>query len=993
LAQAVSVTTIKLGATAVGAPQCDAKDFVAASLHHREHTPMWSPVVNGIQAGLIVEIQGHSDATLNGVIGQVQEVFPAEEECLVLPASTGEPVRIKIREVREANCSEVQANLSDGHLDLMLGPRSNAAAISEVMKSSLAHKGFCSIRVLQNAADVQQAASAVLDAASQRELARLPSEIEEGYLGRGGLARVTWLDSMEETALTRSLGSYDNSLSILAEILQVDCENMCGKAVTERSAAMVCTTLPAALEEEYPPPRATNDELLQFYSTWTRGVLRLVLFLGPEAGTVVLTRKAKCSQKSVPEECVFEAPANTLLILREDCFEYSLEEPLEGDAVWMQVFLLEPAAEWNLDGEFTGDMSVMRPLVDGPPPPTSEQVAVCAVALQAGANFGDSAKEWSGYVAGVDGQLEMPLSRFDYAPYYCDDPSSLIMGLQTFVRHFSVQEGIELFDHKYFEVSISEASAMDPMHRQVLEVAALGLAQIGIDKKYCNKTSTHASCSVGNDKQEWNFESMVRPGSVAVNNQLAITSNRVSYTFNLKGGNYVCDTACSSSLVATHLGKRNLLDKRWDPIEFHIGMGTGLTLSVGSFIHGSAAGMLSPSGRCLTFNASANGYNRGDGTGGIIIKAGEFRDERVALLRGSEMGQDGRSASMSAPNGPAQERCSLGALKEAKMTPPESTVWECHGTGTALGDPIEVGAVRKVQIKHQRSEPLMIGTSKSNLGHLEGSAAVIAMCKCCMVCYHIHAAPTIHFRVLNPHLDHAMFDAFFCTEVNPYRYNSGHCQVSSFGVGGTNGHAIFWGESIHGDDEDRGEQLLKRVKKESGKVIVDGPDPENWHYIGPDIKLSPDSKDPKWTAIVERDPVDKKLTVRWEKKAVSEAAKEDGAEDEAPSQTFFAIIGNFNGWAEDRMFEGPVPGLWYMDVDIPDSGALLFRFLMDGDSSQGIGPVGSAECTRKTAAIEGPKVDVENAWRVDGVPGTVMRVELLSPQPGRYSVNWFKVLA
>merc|ERR1712060_174147 len=140
--------------------------------------------------------------------------------------------------------------------------------------------------------------------------------------------------------------------------------------------------------------------------------------------------------------------------------------------------------------------------------------------------------------------------------------------------------------------------------------------------------------------------------------------------------------------------------------------------------------MVSPQGRCFTFNASANGYLRGEGTSGMYLKYGAGVDEREAVFRSSQVGQDGRSASLTAPNGPAQEEMIARAVKEARMTPPESTVWECHGTGTSLGDPIEVGAVRKIQIKVQRPEPLMMSTSKSNIGHLEGGAAMAGMVKC-----------------------------------------------------------------------------------------------------------------------------------------------------------------------------------------------------------------------------------------------------------------------
>merc|ERR1719401_67240 len=192
--------------------------------------------------------------------------------------------------------------------------------------------------------------------------------------------------------------------------------------------------------------------------------------------------------------------------------------------------------------------------------------------------------------------------------------------------------------------------------------------------------------------------------------------------------------------------------------------------------------------------------------------------ERLAIFRASSIGQDGRSASLTAPNGPAQEEMITRAIREARMTPPESTVWECHGTGTSLGDPIEVGAVRKVQIKMPRSEPLMIASSKSNLGHFEGSAAAIAMCKCTLIVHHTKCAPTLHLKTLNPHLDHTKFEAIFCTETNPYKYRQGHCQVSSFGVGGANGHAIFWGQEHTQQEVDYSKVFMNKLKADKSDL-------------------------------------------------------------------------------------------------------------------------------------------------------------------------------
>merc|ERR1712066_748176 len=179
-----------------------------------------------------------------------------------------------------------------------------------------------------------------------------------------------------------------------------------------------------------------------------------------------------------------------------------------------------------------------------------------------------------------------------------------------------------------------------------------------------------------------------------------------------------------------------------------------------------------------------------------MLKAGDMPDERWAFLRGTQMGQDGRSASLSAPNGPAQEKCIWGAVREARMVPPESTVWDCHGTGTSLGDPIEVGAVRKVQVRMPRVEPLLLGSTKSNIGHLEGGAAMGSITKCIIQCKYAKCYPTLHCHTLNPHLEHAAFEALFQTEDSEMPYIQGHCQVSSFGFGGSNGHGVFWGHNI-----------------------------------------------------------------------------------------------------------------------------------------------------------------------------------------------------
>lgn len=326
------------------------------------------------------------------------------------------------------------------------------------------------------------------------------------------------------------------------------------------------------------------------------------------------------------------------------------------------------------------------------------------------------------------------------------------------------------------------------------------------------------------------------------------------------------------------------------------------------------------------------------------------------------------------------------------MTPPESTVWECHGTGTSLGDPIEVGAVRKVQIKMARKEPLMIGTSKSNIGHLEGSAAMVAICKCCLTVINGKCCPTIHFKTLNAHLDHAAFDAFFATESNPYLFDTGHCQVSSFGVGGTNGHAIFFGEDMRsGRNIDVKKAFLCKLKCLKPKLIVDGGNPETWEYHGMPIALDPNEDPGKWSVQYVKDPFTGEESMEYTKEEEAGPAEAvEGEEEEPTGPEYYSVTANFNEWSDDRMMEGDVPNLYFLDVEVPSEGFVEFRILVEGDTDKQIAPP-TSKCKRKTAEVLGPEADLGTSWLVEAPADTQLRIELLIPTKGQKYLTWYKM--
>jgi len=943
----------------------------------------FQPVVDGLRLGTLVELhglpEGGADGAVEGAKGQLVG-YAREAGSFEVMLTSGATVQVSTEQVRIPKDLK-KSGADDQGFDMLVGPKTPDAAVAEEIATCIFEKGFCVLRMCRGAQDLGKTIQAVKEAGDEGRLGRLPQEVEEGYLGSGGRGKVAWLDPDEPDMLfDEVLELNDKNLSHLAAIFQPFSEDALGKSVDERTPALVSLTLQDDEEDDYPFPMADDKTLGDFLGSWRRGLLRAVHFMGPEACDVLLESRESAKYEALPsqqESVAIAAEPDTILLFRPDCYTYSCTS--EAEALTMMASFLAAAPRFTLSS-WEGDAQLLSEIAGGPPPPSwPEHINVMNCNSRLGACWDGAEMMAAGLQGGCDTVVEIPHTRFDVNFYFCDDPDNVQWGPpRTIQRHTSFVDGTDLFDNKYFEITSAEAGAMDPLQRQVLEVGGACLYQQGISKKVANRTSHHGGCSVGLDKAD--FPGLnVDSGPSAGNNALAIIANRFSFTFNMKGPNYICDTACSASLTATHLAKLMLLERVWDPLEYHIAIGTHLCLSPGPWIGCSMSHMVSPQGRCFTFNATANGYLRGEGTSGQFLKFGADEKEKDAIYRASQCGQDGRSASLTAPNGPAQEEIIGKAIREAHMTPPESTVWECHGTGTSLGDPIEVGAVRKIQIKHDRPEPLMMTTSKSNIGHLEGGAAMAAMCKCVQVVTHTQCFASLHLNQLNPHLEHSTFDAFMETESNSFPFMQGNCHVSSFGFGGTNGHVIYWGRNHARELPGVKEQIILRMKKMAPpEVRPVGDNPDEWESDLPEADVKPG--DQYVIRFSSDDPPDAPL--KWEKKEGYEEAEED---DDA----FFSITGNFNGWEDDRMAPGDVPGQNITTVTVPAGGVLEFRFLKDGDTEKVVCPE-VPNCTRKCAPIIGPEAGLSNSWLVHEAEDTEIQVEILSLN-GKFSVLWFKV--
>nr|AQS99287.1 type I polyketide synthase [Gambierdiscus excentricus] len=944
---------------------------------------VWEPLINGLRPGCLVEIYGLNakqieelEKDVNGELGQLvcysgdKEKFYVNLICGVEGYFSPANVKATAEQKRPGEGG------SEHSFDLLMGPRTESETLGHEISMCLFEKGFCVLRYCQSYKDMDKTIEMLRDMSSDGSLARLPEEVEEGYLGQNCRGKVTWLDyANKELTSDKSLVKADETLSYIASAFQPYSVDVLEEGIDERTPGLICLSLTDDEEPEFPFPEADNTTLGTFLKTWRRTLVRAVSFSGPGSPDVTLDVKdtAKAAQVPKKQESVsIIAQANTVVLFRPDIYEYSCDA--REETLMLMTNFLAQAAELTLT-KIEGETAWLAEVGEGPPPPPGAEAIHVLNSVARLPGFMDC--QWSYYaalMAATDAVIKVPLARGDVDPYWTPNEETY-ESWQTTSKHQSYCEGVDMFDNKHFEISNAEAAGMDPVQRLVLETGAQSLAMIGLTKKITNRKSVHAGCAVGNDKLDWGRipkEVQIGAACGGTSTVLAIISNRFSFCFNLKGPNFVCDTACSASLTSTHCVKGMLKDRLIDPLEWFLSMGAHLVLDpVGGLIGGTQSHMGGPYGRCLTFNASASGYLRGEGVCGMMLKWGNFKGESDSILRATQVGQDGRSASLTAPNGPAQYEMIARAVKEAQMTPPESTVWECHGTGTSLGDPIEVGAVRKIQVRVPRSEPLMLTSNKTNIGHLEGGAAMGGLVKCVLQCKYGRCLPTLHLRTLNPHLEHEAFDAIFETEGASYHYNQGHSQVSSFGFGGSNGHGILWG----GKNEilnDHHKLLMAKIKRMAPEEVrVTGRDFDEWEADFPDPRCK--NGDEFVMEIRQDDPKNK--AAKWEK--VIKDEEDDG--------DFYSIVGNFNEWTDDRMATGDVDGVFTVTVEVPSSGSLEFRFLQDGDSEKVICPHVPVS-SRKTDKIIGPSKET-NKWQIRAKPGSDMRIELFV-KGGKKSVIW-----
>ncbi len=356
------------------------------------------------------------------------------------------------------------------------------------------------------------------------------------------------------------------------------------------------------------------------------------------------------------------------------------------------------------------------------------------------------------------------------------------------------------FDAGFFGISPREAASIDPQHRLLLECTWEALESAGLAPESLRGARGGVFLGMaGNDYANAQLRSgradELLHSHFASGTGHSMASGRLSYLLGMHGPSLTVDTACSSSLVAVHLACQSL---RGGESEIAIAAGVNLILTAEYTRAFHNARMLAPDGRCKAFSADADGFGRAEGCGVVILKRFEDAlrdgDPIMALIRGSAVNQDGPSSGLTAPNGPAQEAVIRAALASARLAPADIGYVEAHGTGTELGDPIEARALGNVFAEERPADnPLLIGSVKSNLGHLEAAAGITGLIKAIETVRRGVVPASLHLGDPNPHIPWEELPLSVVTETTPFPGDESTPRlagVSSFGFSGTNAHVI-----------------------------------------------------------------------------------------------------------------------------------------------------------------------------------------------------------
>lgn len=405
---------------------------------------------------------------------------------------------------------------------------------------------------------------------------------------------------------------------------------------------------------------------------------------------------------------------------------------------------------------------------------------------------------WALLYAGKDAITEIPGDRWNLDQYYSPDPSA---AGKMYTRHGGFVPHLHDFDAAFFRIAPREAASLDPQQRLLLEVSWEALEQAGIAPHRLLGQSVGVFvgiCGIDYWHQLLQQDPSMIDAYLTTGNTHSTAAGRLSYLLGSTGPSMAIDAACASSLVAVHLACQSLRQRECD---LAIVGGVNRILSPEMMVNFCKAKMLSETGRCHSFDASADGFVRSEGCGVVVLKrldeALGDRNFVQAVILGSATNHDGRSSGLTVPNGLAQQAVIRQALKQSRLEPQQVSYLEAHGTGTVLGDSIELEALGQVfgasgtDRAVNRPDPLWIGSVKPNIGHLEAASGMAGLIKVVLALQHQTLPPHLHLRQPNPQINWAQLPLKVPTAPTPWNGPRRIAGVNAFGFSGANAHVVL----------------------------------------------------------------------------------------------------------------------------------------------------------------------------------------------------------
>lgn len=423
-----------------------------------------------------------------------------------------------------------------------------------------------------------------------------------------------------------------------------------------------------------------------------------------------------------------------------------------------------------------------------------DRIAVVGIACHF-PDAGNIQEYWDNLRSGKDSMREVPASRWDWEKYYDARPFETGKSISKWGAFI---DGIENFDPDYFKIPASLAPQIDPLQRQWLEVSAEALADAGYGKKdlWGKRVGVFAGARSANfiaklKKKDKGWVTGVGQNFIAVH---------LAHVYNFTGPNMVVDAACASALTAIHLAVKSLQNGE---AEIALAGGVDILLDEQVFVGLSAAGILSPDGRCKTFDAGADGIGLGEGCGVLVLKplhkAVQDNNKIYGVIDGSALNSDGNTMGVTTPNPEAQQALIKTVVTAAGVSPETISYVETHGTGTLIGDPIELRALTRVFTEHTAKKQFCgVGSVKSNIGHLLSAAGAAGIIKVLLAITRQELPPTLHCATPNPRFNFAESPFYPVQNAKKWTSENGilRAGVSAFGLGGNNAHLIVSNEGI-----------------------------------------------------------------------------------------------------------------------------------------------------------------------------------------------------